>query len=84
MITLDTVAAFLWCWNHIFFLETEEEGNFLWSDPDYSDGDNTIRPYGGTLKDYFFEAGIPCVRDKGRHCIVDYCGKDVKFINCDN
>jgi hypothetical protein len=81
MITLNMIADFLWCWGHIFFLETSE-GCFLWSDPEYPGGDNTIRPYNGTLQDYLHETGIPFVRDKGKHRIKDYCGENVAFINC--
>lgn len=81
MITLDTIADFSWCWNHVFFLETSE-GCFLWSDSEYPHGDNTITPYNGTLRDFLRESNTPFVRDKGTHRIRDYCGENVRFIRC--
>ncbi len=78
MITLETVAEFLWCWDHIFFLETSE-GNFIWSDPNYG-GDNTIKPFNGTLNEYQEERDIGFVRQKGFHRIKEYCGEEVMFV----
>lgn len=72
MLTLDTKATFGWAWNHQFFLETESDGNWIWSDPDYS-GDHTIRPFNGTLAQFCRERHIACVRDKGTHTIRSYC-----------
>lgn len=78
-INLDTIAEFTWFWNHHFFLETKE-GNFIWSDPDYPGGNNTIRSYNGTLQDYCKESNIPYGRSKGKHSIRGYCGEGVRFI----
>lgn len=74
----DTIADFTWFWNDEFFLETDE-GNYIWSSPEYN-GDNTIRRYNGSLSDYISnEAGCSFGRDKGRHRIRDYCGDSVKL-----
>ena len=77
-LTLDDSGNF--CWNYMdsFFIETSK-GNFIWSDPDY-EGDNTIRPYKGTLGDYCKKTGLVCLRDKGWHSIRGYCGDDVKIL----
>lgn len=76
---LDTVANFIWFWSHEFFLETDD-GNFIWSDPDYPGGDNTIKPFDGSLKDFCNAGGPGYGRVKGRHTIRAYCGDQVKFI----
>lgn len=76
---LDTVADFTWCWNYKFFLETKA-GNFIWSDPDYPGGDNTIRPYKGSYADFLRENHIEFGRDKGKHIIRDYCGENVLIV----
>jgi len=60
-----------------FFLQTDE-GNFVWSDPEYN-GDNTIVSFDGTYKDWCRKEEIPFGRDKGRHTIENYCGSDVIF-----
>ena len=78
LLTLDDIAEFCWGFGCEFFLETSR-GNFVWSDPDYN-GDNTIRRFDGTYKDWCKKSGIPFARDKGRHVIRDYCGADVAFI----
>ena len=52
----------------------------MWSDPAYG-GNNTIRPYRGSIKDYCKELGVACGRDKGRHIIEEYCGDKVVIIN---
>jgi len=75
---LNTVAEFTWLWDDKFFLETEN-GNFIWSDPDYN-GDNTIRPYNGTLIQYCKENGIDFGRGKGKHHIENYCGPNIKIL----
>lgn len=72
-LTLDTVAHFTWDFGMNFFLETEECGNFIWSDPDYL-GTNTIVRTNLTYKQWI---GKSFGRDKGKHKIEDYCGKDV-------
>ena len=75
-LTLDTVGQFGFSFYHKFFIETAI-GNFVWSDPDYPGGDNTIIPFDGNLKDFCKQEGIPYVRDKGTHIIGEYCGKNV-------
>lgn len=48
---INDAASFIWMWGNKFFLETLSKGNFIWSDPDYPGGDNTIRRFNGSLKD---------------------------------
>lgn len=71
----DTVAKFTWTFGCDFFLETPI-GNFVWSDPDYH-GDNTIKPYKGSIRDYF---GNSFGSDKGKHTVAGYCGEDFIFV----
>ena len=75
-LTIYDMAEFTWDFGQQFFLETDK-GNFVWSDPDYS-GDNTIRPFAGSCKEFF---GKSYGRGKGRHQIAQYCGDQVKIIN---
>lgn len=77
-LTLDDVAHFSWGWNHQFFLETAK-GNYIWSDPDYSGGNNTIIKFDGTHNDWLRQIGVNFSRDKGRHTIRGYCGEEVKI-----
>lgn len=77
MITKESLAPLIgeitWCWNHLYFIETSI-GNFVWSDPNYLGGDNTIRPFNGTFNLFRKScANIPYGRDKGKHIIKDYC-----------
>lgn len=76
-LTLDDEAEFTWMFGHEFFLETSK-GNFVWSDPEYS-GDNTIRSFSGTYKDFQKQLGVGLGRYKGKHIIREYCGSDVKL-----
>jgi len=77
-LTLDDSGNFCWNYGQEFFIETAK-GNFIWSDPDYH-GDNTIRPYTGTIGDYCKQNHLRFLRDKGDHFVRDYCGKDVKIV----
>lgn len=72
------VGEFTWDFGQNFFIETSE-GNFVWSDPAYN-GDNTIRPYNGTVEDYF---GNSFGRDKGKHYIGKYCGDQFTLVDKD-
>lgn len=76
---LDMIGDFTWNFASHFFIETNE-GNFIWSDPDYY-GDNTIIPYQGTVQDYFGDSFGRC---KGRHLIRLYCGEDIIFKEIEN
>lgn len=78
MITLDTVCSFTWGFNHEFFLETEGGDCYIWSDPGYPEGDNTIRK---TYLSYREWSKPFWGRDKGRHRVRDYCGEDVRIID---
>jgi hypothetical protein len=78
MIDLETIADFTWNYHSEFLLETNN-GNYIWSDPDYN-GNNTIKKYNGTYKEWCEVNNIPFGREKGVHKISEYCGTDVKFI----
>lgn len=81
------VMLFVWDFGHRFFVSPvdldskENHGhkfNYVWSNPDYPGGDNTIRPFEGTIKDFF---GSSFGRDKGSHVVRSYCGDETTFIN---
>lgn len=76
--TLDTIGEFTWLWNHEYFIKTAE-GNFIYSDPDMPGGDNTLRKTPFTLTEYLKIRHLMYGRDKGRHTIRDYCGKEVEW-----
>ena len=81
-IGLHTWAQFTWDFGQKFLVKVgtgDAVQCFAWSDPEYG-GDNTIRPYKGNPLN-FTHVGF-CGRDKGHHFIVDYCGPDVKFVDC--
>lgn len=69
---MKTVGDVTWFWGADFFIETNI-GNFHWSDPDYN-GDNTIRPFDGTIKDFCKKMNVSHGRDKGKKLISAYCG----------
>lgn len=79
MIDLDTSADFSWSFDSEFFLQTVEGGNYIWSNPNYS-GDNTIRKFEGSFKDWLKLNGLDYARSKGYHIIRNYCGDQVKFV----
>jgi len=79
IIDLDTVATFTYSFGNTFLLETRH-GNFVWSDPEYLGGDNTIKPFDGSYKEWCDLEGIPYGRCKGEHTIRSYCGENVKFV----
>ena len=76
ILTINDYAEFTWLWSREFFLETEEKGNWIWSNPAYG-GNNEIHPYNGSLTKYVKSIGIPYGRDKGTHTIGEYCGDQV-------
>lgn len=78
MLTVNDTAEFLWSFHDKWLLVTEQ-GNFVWSDPEYS-GDGTIRSFSGSPKDFCKAERIPYTRGKGTHVIGSYCGPDVKII----
>ena len=69
---LGCEGNFVWGFWREFYVETEE-GNFIWSDPDYG-GDNSFRY---TEKTYHEWIGDAFGRDKGRHTILSYCGDQI-------
>jgi hypothetical protein len=78
-IDTDTIASFTWMFNHLFFLETAA-GNFVWSDSSYPGGDDSIRPFDGTLREFCREIQTPFGRDKGKRFIGDFCGENVNIL----
>ena len=77
-ISLDSVGEFTWGFGTNFLIEIGTE-RYVWSSPDYN-GDNTIKPYKGNPRN-FTSDGF-CGRDKGTHIIREYCGNDVRFVDC--
>lgn len=75
---LGKIANFTWSFGTEFFLETDA-GNFVWNDPDYC-GDNSIKPFDGSYKDWCRELKIPYGRDKGTKVIREYCGESITYI----
>ena len=73
---LNLWGNFIWMWGQEYFIETNC-GNFVWSSPEYR-GDNTLRKYSGTYKQYLEESNSDYGRGKGIHYIADYCGENVK------
>lgn len=70
----NMVMDFTWYWCHEFFIEAFPQDphnmyNYVWSCPEYPDGNNTIRPYYGTVRDFCKPYG----RDKGKHLVRSYC-----------
>lgn len=80
MLTLDDVAEFTFNFINKFFMETDK-GNFVWDCPDYPGGNNTIKPFDGSYKDWCRFEGIPYGRCKGKHTIRNYCGNEVQIFN---
>lgn len=77
---LELVGDFTWLWDHQFFIETPN-GNFVWSDPGYPHGDNTIRKSDKTYNQYLAYCGISHGRSKGLHKIKDYCGTEIILVD---
>lgn len=79
-LTLDDYGSFTWNFANKFFIETKK-GNFIWSCPEYPEGNNTITPFKGTYKEW---AKVECYgmgRDKGTHKIRNYCGEGVEILS---
>ena len=74
-VLLNEMGEFTWDFGHFFVIQTRF-GMFVWSDPGYG-GDNTMKPYLGRFKDFFYPYG----RDKGTHLISRYCGEEFSFID---
>lgn len=76
---LTLVGEFLWSFSNEFFIITEV-GSFIWKDPNYPGGDNTIAPYAQDFNAWLKERNLPYARDKGKHVIGHYCGSDFSLI----
>ena len=76
-LTLDDAADFTWDFGCRFLLETKF-GNYVWYDPDYEGGDNTIHPWYGNPLD-FTERGFSG-RWKGNHIIREFCGPNALIV----
>jgi len=76
---IRTRGEFTWCWSQDFFIETPL-GNFHWKDPDYQ-GDNTIRPFYGTLADFCKMLHVDFGRAKGKHLIGSYVGENFTLVD---
>ena len=82
----NMLMYFTWYFDHQYFISPVDTDlkenidykyNYVWSDADYKNGDDTIRLYYGTMKDFF---GNSYGRDKGRHIVREYCGTKTKFV----
>lgn len=73
---LNCIGHFSWNFANEFFIETPY-GNYIWKDPSYPDGDNTIRRFNGNHDHWLKQNNISFSRDKGKHLIATYCGNDV-------
>ena len=76
---LEEIGKFTWFYNHKFFVETKL-GDFIWSDPEYPEGDNTFTPYLGGINQFLKEQGVSVAKYKGEHQIKIYCGTEIKLI----
>lgn len=72
------VGGFTWNYNCKFLIETPE-GNFIWSNPDYPFGDNSVVRYHGSYEDWIQQENIPYGRYKGKHVVENYIGMDFSF-----
>lgn len=72
---LQIMGDFTWYWGQDWFIETEI-GNFHWKDPDYGSGDNIMTKFDGNIQAFRKFLNVDFGRDKGRHDIERYCGKD--------
>ena len=76
---LELDGDFTWFWDHHWFIKTSQ-GNFVWSDPQYTGGTNVIKPYKGTMRQYTDSLGLqPFGRAKGRHRVKNFCGDQIVF-----
>lgn len=76
---LQLDGNFTWMFGNEFFIETEK-GNFIWSDPDYEGGTNTVTPTTMDYTEYVKASNVPFGRDKGVHNIERYCGPDIIIV----
>lgn len=82
MSILDEVGSFIKLGNDLWFIETLK-GNYVWFPHQFSDGDNILIQYDGSLYKYMSEHNIITTpKDKGKHVICKYCG-NVKIISDD-
>lgn len=75
---LTVSGKFFWSFGKEFFIETEI-GNFVWSSPEYGDGDNSVRIFEGNYSKWLDDNGIDFARNKGTHSILYYIGEDFTF-----
>lgn len=75
---LSLHGHFFWSFGHEFFIETSV-GNFVWSDPDYPNGDNSIKPFAGSYREWIDLIGVDFARDKGNHSILYYVGDSFTY-----
>lgn len=78
-VILATIGEFTWLWDRHFFVETKD-ANYIWSDPRYDHGDNTLKPTTLSYSEFCRERKIEFGRSKGKHRIGDYCGANVVIV----
>jgi hypothetical protein len=69
---LNLVGEFTWDFGSQFYIATEQ-GNFVWSCPDYN-GDNSLIPTDKTYVQWIESDKGHYGRDKGTHIIGQYIG----------
>lgn len=77
-ILLQTPGEFYWLWGKDWLIETTN-GNYHWSNGQQG-GDNTIRPYKGSLQDLCTEMGVDNACPKGNQLIGIHTGDLVQVI----
>lgn len=75
---LDLEGHFYWGYRDEYFIETKKD-NFVWSCPSQF-GNNTIKRYNGSLKQWCRENEVPVTRNKGIHIIRHLTGDDVSIL----
>jgi hypothetical protein len=78
-LNLEDRANFTYLFNHLYFMKTTK-GNFLFSHPEYPNGDNTIKPTDKSYNQILKDLGVPYGRSSGDHKISTFCGTSVKIL----
>jgi hypothetical protein len=75
---LGTMGHFTWSQGKEWLVETDL-GNFIWSDPNYGDGDDTLTFFEGGHDEFYALAGVQpeVCKDKGDNLILNKCGQDI-------
>lgn len=58
------IGEITWFKGFVFFIETEDAGNYVWNDPALG-GDNTMTPYSGSRTDFKHSKGMTTFKHEG-------------------